>query len=62
MQVFAKKSAPAFNHKVSEPGQNKDEVEKETEPKTTFRIAIQNQQQGIAYLILDSKFDYMLAM
>ena len=43
--------------------QGKDaEVEKETEPKSMFRVAIQNQQQGIAYLILDNGFDYMLAM
>ena len=27
-----------------------------------FRVAIKNKQQGIAYLILDNGFDYMLAM
>jgi hypothetical protein len=37
-------------------------VEKEKPPKSAFRHAIQNQQQGLAYLILDNKYDYMLAM
>lgn len=37
-------------------------MEKELPPKSAFRISIQNQQQGIAYLILDNKYDYMLAM
>ena len=38
------------------------EVEKELPPKSTFRLAIQNNQQGLAYLILDNGYDYMLAM
>lgn len=37
-------------------------VEKELSNKSAFRISIQNQQLGIAYLILGSKYDYMLAM
>ena len=41
---------------------NDDDIEPETPPKSTFRIAIQGSQQGIAYLILDNGYDYMLAM
>ncbi len=37
------------------------EVEPIQPPKSTFRLAIQNQQQGIAYLIIDNGYDYMLA-
>ena len=40
----------------------KPEIEKEKAPVSTFRVAIQNQQQGLAYLILDNGYDYMLAM
>jgi ankyrin repeat protein len=37
-------------------------VEPEEEPKSTFKTAIENGQQGIAYLILDNGYNYMLAM
>ena len=33
-----------------------------TEPQSTFRHAIRAGQQGVAYLILDSDYDHMLAM
>ena len=33
-----------------------------TEPQSTFRHAIQGGQQGVAYLILDNGYNYMLAM
>ena len=39
-----------------------DNIEPKTPPRSTFRIAIQGSQQGIAYLILDNGYDYMLAM
>ena len=39
-----------------------DEIEPESPPRSTFRIAIQGSQQGIAYLILDNGYDYMFAM
>ena len=41
---------------------NDDGTEPDIPPKSTFRIAIQGSQQGIAYLILDNGYDYMLAM
>lgn len=41
---------------------NAMDVEREKEPKTTFNLAINAGQQGIAYLILDNGFDYMIAM
>ena len=41
---------------------SKNKPEKERPPRSTFRVAIQASQQGIAYLILDNKYDYMLAM
>jgi hypothetical protein len=41
---------------------NKEIVEPEEEPKSTFKTAIENGQQGIAYLILDNGYNYMLAM
>lgn len=40
----------------------KENIEPVTEPKSTFRHAIKNGQQGVAYLILDNGYDYMLAM
>jgi len=59
MTVFAKKSL----HPVAKTQKPKeDEIEKERPPRSTFRIAIQAGQQGLAYLILDKKYDYMLAM
>jgi len=39
-----------------------DEVEPEKAPYSTFRVAIRAGQQGIAYLILDNGYNYMLAM
>jgi len=39
-----------------------DEIEEERAPNSTFRTAIQAQQQGLAYLILDNGYDYMFAM
>ena len=41
---------------------NKENIEPVTEPKSTFRHAIRSGQQGVAYLILDNGYDYMLAM
>ena len=40
----------------------KQVVEKECEGWSTFKTAIHAVQQGIAYLILDNGYDYMLAM
>lgn len=40
----------------------KPSIEPVTDPKSTFRHAIRNGQQGVAYLILDNGYDYMLAM
>ena len=41
---------------------SKDDVEPEKPPKSTFRVSIRAAQQGIAYLILDNGYNYMLAM
>lgn len=46
----------------AEDNKNKENIEPVTEPKSTFRHAIRNGQQGVAYLILDNGYDYMLAM
>ena len=40
----------------------KEDLEPVTEPWSTFRHAIRGGQQGVAYLILDNGYDYMLAM
>ena len=37
-------------------------MEPEKAPWSAFRTAIHGGQQGIAYLILDNGYDYMLAM
>ena len=42
--------------------QDSGEIEPEKPPRSAFRTAIRSAQQGIAYLILDNGYDYMLAM
>ena len=42
--------------------QDSKEIEPEKPPRSAFRTAIRSAQQGIAYLILDNGYDYMLAM
>ena len=58
-QYNSRAAAPAYAS-YEKPIEDK-EIEQVLPPKSTFRLAIQNQQQGIAYLIIDNGYDYMLA-